>query len=300
MIASGSSPFSAAPSAGLRDHVAVVTGASRGTGRAIALALGAAGATVYVTGRSRRGGPTTDGLPGTIDDTAEAVTARGGHGIAVRCDHTVDADVAALFRRVQAGHGRLDLLVNNAWGGYEQHAVATFTAPFWEQPLAERWDGMFVAGVRAHVTASRCAAPLMLSRRRGLIVSTVAWAFDKYLGNLVYDMAKAATIRMTFGMAEELRPHGVVAVALAPGFVRTERVLTAHAAQPFDLSSTESTDYIGRAVTALAGDRTVLAKSGRLLTVGDLAREYGFTDRDGRQPEPFTLADDGRCSRGEI
>jgi NAD(P)-dependent dehydrogenase (short-subunit alcohol dehydrogenase family) len=252
--------------------------------------LGEAGATVYVTGRSVRGESTTDDIPGTIDETAEEVTARGGTGIAVRCDHTLVADVEALFARVEREHARLDLLVNNAWGGYEQYSYVGFAAPFWEQPL-RHWDGMFTAGVRAHLLASRSAAPLMLSRHAGLIVNTVAWAFDAYLGNLFYDVAKAAIIRMAFGMAQELRPHGVSAVALAPGFMRTERVMAEHAKHPFDLSVTESPEYLGRAVAALAADKDILAKSGHVLTVGDLAREYSFTDVDGNQPEAFRIPD---------
>jgi NAD(P)-dependent dehydrogenase (short-subunit alcohol dehydrogenase family) len=272
----------------LRHTIAVVTGASRGGGRAIALALGEAGATVYVTGRSVRGGRTTEDLPETIDDTADEVTARGGVGIPVRVDHTVDGDVEALFARVRAEQDRLDLLVNNAWGGYEQHDWRQFVAPFWEQPLS-RWDAMFTAGVRTHFVSSRFAAPLMIERGSGLIVSTVAWAFGEYLGNLYYDVAKAAIVRMISGMAGELKPHGVAAIAVAPGFMRTERVLSAHEKEPFDLSVTESPAYLGRAVRALAADSDVIAKSGQILTAGELAREYGFTDIDGRQPEPFRL-----------
>ena len=278
--------------ADLRGTVAVVTGASRGAGRAIALMLGEAGATVYVTGRSSREGARTEDLPGTVEETAEAVSLRGGTGVAVRCDHSVEAEIAGLFRRVGEEQGRLDLLVNNAWGGYEGHDVRTFTAPFWEQPGEQRWRGMFTAGVRTHFIANRHAAPLMLSRRSGLIVATVAWAFNAYLGSLYYDVAKAAVIRMAFGMARELRPHGVAAVALAPGFMRTERVMAAHAAQPFDLSGTESPEYLGRAVAALAADPRVLERSGKLLTVGDLAPEYGFTDIDGSRPAAFRLSAD--------
>jgi NAD(P)-dependent dehydrogenase (short-subunit alcohol dehydrogenase family) len=274
----------------LRGRVAVVTGASRGAGRAIAGVLGAAGATVYCTGRSVAGGPTTEGLPGTIDATAAEVTARGGVGIAVRVDHTADADVEALFARVRADHGRLDLLVNNAWGGYERYD--DFDAPFTRQP-ADHWERMFTAGVRAHLRASQLAAPLLLAPAAEdhprLVISTVAWAEGAYLGNLYYDVAKAAIIRLAFGLAHELRPHGVAAMALSPGFMRTERVLAVHAQQPFDLGATESPVYLGRAVAALAADPNVLEKSGRLLTAGDLAREYGFTDIDGRQPEAFRL-----------
>ena len=147
--------------------------------------------------------------------------------------------------------GGLDLLVNNAWGGYEHHDPAAFTAPFWEQPLS-RWEGMFTAGVRATMVSSRFAAPLMLDRRGSLIVSTIAWSYGDYLGSVPYDTAKGAIVRMMFAMAQELRPRGVAAVALAPGFMRTERVMKAHAEQPFDLSPTESPVYLGRAVAALA------------------------------------------------
>jgi NAD(P)-dependent dehydrogenase (short-subunit alcohol dehydrogenase family) len=276
----------------LRGKIAVVTGASRGGGRAIALALGELGAMVYVTGRSERGGATTENLPETIDDTAEAVTAHGGIGIPVRVDHTGDQEVEALFARVRADQGRLDLLVNNAWGGYESYDGAAFVAPFWEQPLG-RWDSMFTAGVRTHFVASRFAAPLMIEQGAGLIVSTVAWAFGEYLGSLYYDVAKASIIRMVYGMAQELKQHHVAAVAVAPGFMRTERVLAAHAAEPFDLGVTESPNYLGRAIRALAIDPNVIEKSGQIITAGELAREYGFTDVDGRQPEPFRLNSTG-------
>ncbi len=269
--------------------VAVVTGATRGAGRSIAAVLGEAGAIVYVTGRSTRVGGATEGLAGTIEDTADGVSVRGGVGIAVRVDHTVGAEVEALFERVRHQYGGLDLLVNNAWGGYEHHDLATFTAPFWEQPLS-RWESMFTAGVQATMVSSRFAAPLLIANGGGLIVSTVAWAFGEYLGNLYYDTAKAAIVRMAFGMATELRQHDVAAVALAPGFMRTERVMLAHEQQPFPLDATESPEYVGRAVAALAADRAIMAKSGSVLTVGDLAREYGFTDVDGSQPEAFRLA----------
>jgi NAD(P)-dependent dehydrogenase (short-subunit alcohol dehydrogenase family) len=252
----------------LDEHVCVVTGASRGAGRGIALELAARGATVYITGRTRD----------TLTDTAALARADGGVCVPVRCDHTVDDDVTALFAQVRREQGRLDVLVNNAWGGYEQPAesVPFFDAPFWEQPLS-RWEGMFNAGVRAGYVTSRFAAPLLLERRAerpGLIVNTIAWAFGAYLGNVLYDTAKAATARMAFGMAQELRGHRVASVALALGH----------------LGVSETPRYGGRAIAALARDPDVLAKSGEVLTAGGLAREYGFTDVDGTQPEPFSLA----------
>jgi NAD(P)-dependent dehydrogenase (short-subunit alcohol dehydrogenase family) len=267
--------------------VAVVTGASRGVGKGIALALGEAGATVYVTGRSAEGG-TTEGLPGTVRDTADAVTQRGGQGVAVRCDHTVDAEVEVLFARVNQEQGRLDVLVNNVWGGYEQFDWSRFAAPFWEQPM-RHWSGMFESGVRAHLLATRLAVPLMLSNRRGLIVHTTAWDRDKYLRNLFYDVAKAAVNRLAFGMARELQPHQVAVVALAPGFVGTERVRAAFAGAGRLPENLESPQYIGRAVVALAADENVMARSGHVLTVGQLAAEYGFTDIDGRQFPPLQI-----------
>lgn len=280
----------------LDNFVALVTGASRGAGRGIALELGAAGATVYVTGRSVGGGPTTDNVPGTIDESAEEVTKRGGRGIAVRCDHTVDSDVEALFARIRDGHGRLDLLVNNVWGGYENSDCRPLPlVPFWEQSL-HQWDAMFTAGVRAHLAASRLAVPLMLPQRRGLIVSTTAnLEALPYLRNLFYDLAKNAVARLAWAMAQELREHGIAALAVAPGFMRTERVVEAfrRAGAPDAINGpggpNETTAYVGRAIVALASDVRVIEKSGQLVDVGTLAREYGFTDIDGTQPLPFRV-----------
>jgi NAD(P)-dependent dehydrogenase (short-subunit alcohol dehydrogenase family) len=276
----------------LSGKVAVVTGASRGGGRGIAAALGTAGATVYVTGRSVKGQPGAEGLPGTIEATAELVTARGGIGIPVRCDHTVDSDVEELFERVRREQGRLDLLVNNAWGGYEHHDHRTFCAPFYEQPV-RHLDGMFTAGVRAALIASRLAAPLMLSRKQGLMLNITAWDRDKFLVNVFYDVAKGSINRMTYGIARELRRHNIAAIALAPGFMRTERVARAFEAAGSKeyLNFTESPEYVGRAVVALAGEPAIMNRSGQVLAVGDIAAEYGFTDIDGRQIPAFRMPD---------
>jgi len=289
----------------LKGRICVVTGASRGAGRGIAEELGAVGATVYVTGRSTRETPAdayTDllklselaHLPGCIDETAEAVTRAGGRGVPVYCDHTQASQVEALFARVERDEGRLDLLVNNAWGGHECFD-GVFEAPFWQHSLGQ-WDAMFDRGLRNHLISSRCAAPRLVRQRHGLIVTTTFWDRDRYLkGNLLYDLAKSAMNRLAFGIAEELRPHGVASVAVSPGWMRTEFVLAGHHADESNwrerpsLARTESPRYLGRAVAALAADRDVLNKSGRVLRVGDLAREYGFTDTDGRQVEPFEL-----------
>ncbi|HLO04920.1 MAG TPA: SDR family NAD(P)-dependent oxidoreductase [Symbiobacteriaceae bacterium] len=273
---------------GLQGKVAVVTGASRGAGRGIAHVLGEAGATVYVTGRSTRAQLVNQLWPETIEETAEGVTARGGLGIPVRCDHTRDEDVAALFAQVRAEQGRLEILVNNAWGGY-QYDYESFSVPFWEQP--DRWNAMFTAGVRAHLNASRLAVPLLCKEPGGLIVNTTVYDRGKYLSNLYYDLAKTAVNRMAYGMALELKPHGITAVALAPGWMRTERVMDTNPSAE-ELTTTESPEYIGRAVLALALDPERLARSGRTLNVGDLAESYGFTDVDGRQVPTFRIPDE--------
>ena len=280
----------------LHGSVALVTGASRGAGRGIAVELGSAGATVYVTGRSAAGGPTTDGVPGTIDETAAEVTSRGGRGIAVRCDHTVDADVESLFARIRGDHGKLDLLVNNVWGGYEHSECKPLPmAPFWEQSL-HQWDGMFTAGVRAHLAASRLAVPLMLPQGRGLIVSTTAnLAALPYLPNIFYDLSKHTISRLVWAMAHELRDRGIAVLAVAPGFMRTERVTEAFrragaiAALDGPGGPKETPVYLGRAIAALAADPRALERSGHLLEAGTLAQEYGFTDADGTQPAPFRV-----------
>jgi NAD(P)-dependent dehydrogenase (short-subunit alcohol dehydrogenase family) len=270
--------------------VALVTGASRGVGRGIALALGAAGATVYVTGRTTDGDPPGE-LPGTIDATARDVSAAGGRGVALRCDHRDDTQVEAVFARIAADHGRLDLLVNNVWGGYErmvEDGVYRFADPFWRQPIS-RWDSMFAAGVRAHYVASALGAALMVPRGRGLIVNISFFAAQKYLSNVAYGVSKAATDRLTRDCAHELRAHGVAVVSLYPGLVRTESVM--RAAEYLDLSNSESAEFVGRAVAALAADPDVLRRSGEVLIAAALAREYGFTDLDGNTPRPLSVAE---------
>jgi NAD(P)-dependent dehydrogenase (short-subunit alcohol dehydrogenase family) len=263
----------------LKGQVALVTGASRGGGKGIALVLGEEGATVYVTGRSVRGEPTTLDRPGTIDETAEELTARGGVGIAVRCDHTDDAQVEALFDRIRSEQGRLDLLVNNAWSGYEISPSGDI--PFWEIEW-RHWDLMFDGGLRAAAFASRLAAPLMIEAGSGLIVN-ITWVLDRPHGHAWYEVVKNATNKMTEQMADDLRPFGIACIAVSPGFMRLERMdLTPELA-----AKAESAEFPGRAVAALATDPNVMSKSGGLFITPQLAREYGFTDIDGKQQSAF-------------
>jgi len=263
----------------LKGQVALVTGASRGGGKGIACVLGDEGATVYVTGRSVRGEPTTLDRPGTIDDTAEQLTARGGVGIPVRCDHTDDAQVEALFDRIRREQGRLDLLVNNAWSGYE---IAPYSdIPFWEVEW-RHWDLMFSGGLRAAAFASCLAAPLMIEAGSGLIVN-ITWVLDRPHGHAFYEVVKNGTNKLTEQMADDLRPFGIACVAVSPGFMRLERMdLTPELA-----AKAESAEFPGRAIAALSCDPNVLAKSGQVLITPDLAREYGFTDIDGKQQSAF-------------
>lgn len=273
--------------------VAVVTGASRGVGRGIALALGSAGATVYVTGRSSRTGGRTEGLPGTIEDTADEVTARGGTGVAMCCDHRSTDDNQALADRVRSEHGRLDLLVNNAWAGYERSGEIRFDAPYWDQPM---WRYELCEGsLRAQYDVTRLLTPLMIQRRSGLIVGIGFTDGDTYLGQAAYDVFKSAGDRLSKAFAADLRKKKITALSLHPGFVRTERVEAAwEALGDGPAAVVHSPEYVGRAITHLAADPEVLSRSGRILRTGDLADEYGFGDIDGRRLPAFRL--EGRMS----
>ncbi len=273
----------------LKGRIALVTGASRGVGKGIALGLGEAGATVYITGRTVEEGAAAVPLPGTIGATAAEVGRLGGEGIAVRCDHRDDDQVRAVFERIKREHGRLDVLVNNVWGGYEYFNDGSEfwnERGFWTAPLS-RWDNMFAAGVRAHYVASVLAAPLMVERRSGLIVNISFWAAQKPTMGIAYGAAKAASDQMARCMAHELREHNVAVVSLYPGLVRTEAVLKA--SDFFDLSNSESPQFTGRAVAALAADAEIMQRSGQVLVGAALALEYGFSDVDGKQPRPVTL-----------
>ena len=274
----------------LEGKVAVVAGATRGAGRGIACALGEAGATVYCSGRSVRGKPATGRRPETIEETAEMVSARGGVGIHAQTDHTVEGQVQALFARVKAEQGRLDVLVNDVWGGDE---LTEFGKTFWGVSL-EKGRVMLERAVFSHIITSHYGAPLLIETGRGLIVEITDGDSFSYRGNIFYDMVKTSVIRLAFAMARELRRRNVTAVALTPGFLRSEAMLDhfgvteknweeAAKKEP-DFIASETPLYVGRAVAALAGDPEVAKKSGRVFSSWDLAVEYGFTDADGRQP----------------
>lgn len=286
----------------LDGKVAVVAGATRGTGRGIALALGEAGAIVYGTGRStraeprkatsRRSGKAAFELakrPETIEETAEMVEARGGVCIPVRVDHTVPEQVEKLFKRVRQEQGRLDILVNDVWGGDELGEQK----PFWKHSL-QKGLLMLERAVHSHIITSHYAAPLMIETGQGLIVEITDGDHFSYRGSLFYDLVKTSVIRLAFVMATELRQHKITALALTPGFIRSEAMLDymgvteanwqeAIKKRP-DFIESETPFYVGRAVAALAADPYVFKKTGRVYAAWDLGPEYGITDLDGRQP----------------
>jgi NAD(P)-dependent dehydrogenase (short-subunit alcohol dehydrogenase family) len=302
-----------APKKVLRGKIALVAGATRGAGRGIAIALGEAGATVYCTGRSSRKRSLkgtrerskekspTPGRPETIEETAELVTAAGGHGIAVRVDHTEPAEVKKLVARIKRRHKGLDILVNDVWGG---DALTEFGKPFWRVNL-DNGLRMLKQAIHSHIITSHYAVPLMLGRPKGFIFEITDGDAFYYRGNIFYDLVKISVIRLAFAMARELRKRNITSVALTPGFLRSEAVLDHFGVtesnwkdvgkrkvpnsndqndSSHDFLASESPRYVGRAVVALAADPNVKKKTGRVFSSWALAREYAFTDLDGTQP----------------
>jgi dehydrogenase/reductase SDR family protein 1 len=270
----------------LQGYITLVTGASRGIGKGIAQALGVAGATVYVTGRTEHADNATVPLPGTIHETAALVNEAGGVGIAMRCDHHDDAQVRAVFDHIHTVHGRLDLLVNNAWAGYQakqRSKKSGFHTPFWKLPPTF-WDTMFTVGVRSHYVASGYAAAAMIHQQSGLIVHISAPAGDHYSENVAYGVSKAAVNRMAADMAHELQPHHITVVALSPDGVATEMMMAKRKSQILE-KWMETPLFVGRAVVGLATDPQIIAKTGRVYRTRALAQEYGFTDVDDHQPK---------------
>jgi NAD(P)-dependent dehydrogenase (short-subunit alcohol dehydrogenase family) len=275
----------------LTGAVALVAGATRGAGRGIALELGARGATVYCTGRTTRDRQSPMRRPETIDETAELVSAAGGHGIAVPVDHTEIEQVAALVARIDAEQGgRLDVLVNSLWGG---DPLTQWGRSFWEHSLDAGLEIQRHA-VSAHLITAWHVVPLMVARGRGLVVEMTDGDGTRYEGQLFYDLAKTCNRRIAHDLAADLRPHGVAAVALAPGFLRSEAMLDhfgvtdatwrAGIASDEHFAQSETPRFVGRVVAALAADPGVLRFTGRTLHSGPLAEEYGIDDVDGRRP----------------
>lgn len=286
----------------LGGKVAVVTGASRGVGRGVAEVLGECGATVYVSARSTRESPPTGNPEQTIEAVAEEIGRRGGVGIPVRCDHGSEADIERLFKQVEAGHGRLDVLVNNVIGWGEELSapevkddLKRMIAPIWQRPISN-WDGNFHVGLRSHFLACRFGIPIMLERKQGLIVFTGERPNAEPNLDLSIDVRAHATARFAFSLARRLEKRGIASLLLYPGFPRTEVIVQNWETQhPYFsgwtredfLARTESTHYAGRAVAVLTADPNVMSKSGLTLGVHEVARSHGFTDMDGRQPTPL-------------
>ncbi|MFB4423741.1 SDR family oxidoreductase [Streptomyces sp. QL37] len=279
----------------LRGKIALVAGATRGAGRGIAVQLGAAGATVYVTGRTTRHQRSEYDRPETIEETAELVTGAGGTGIAVPTDHLVPEQVRALAERIDGEQGRLDVLVNDIWGGERLFA---FDKPVWEHDLD---DGLRLLrlGVETHAITSHFLLPLLVRRPGGLVVEmtdgTAEYNGANYRSSFFYDLVKNSVLRMAFALAHELEPHGGTAVALTPGWLRSEMMLDTFGVAEENWRDaltevphfciSESPSYVGRAVAALAGDPELSRWNGQSLSSGQLAQEYGFADLDGSRPD---------------
>lgn len=254
----------------MTDFVALVAGASRGVGRGVATELSQLGATVYATGR-------------TIESADLPASVRR-----ITCDHTDDAAVAAVFGTIREEEGHLEILVNSVWGGYErmvEDGEFTWPHPFWNQSRW-RWSAMMDAGVRAAFVAGQEAARVMVPAGRGLIVNLSYWSAQKYLGNVIYGVSKAATDKLSSDMAHELREHGVAAVSLYPGLVRTEAVVSSGV---FDLSNSESPEFIGRVIASLWQAPNLMELSGRALVAAELALSFGVVDTDGKTPRPLRI-----------
>ena len=273
----------------LEGQVALVTGATRGIGKGIAIELATEGAHVYFTGRSTDEDPQR---PGTVAATAREIEEAGGHGVGIRCDHHQDAEVAAVFERIQRDEGRLDLLVNNATA----EMSSMIGRPFWELPI-ELWDDLIGVGLRSHYVASWHAARMMTARKAGLMVNVSSHGSREYLMGVSYGVGKAGVEKLTTDTAHELEPHGVAVVSIWPGLVKSENRLVNAETHPdgrvtlfgLDLSFAETPHFPGRAVVALASDPDPMARTGKTFWVKDLALEYGFTDIDGTIPDAEKL-----------
>jgi dehydrogenase/reductase SDR family protein 1 len=269
----------------LKDRVTLVTGGSRGVGKGVAIGLAEAGATVIVTARTRNGGESE--WPGSLDETVKAINAAGGNGAGLLCDHSDDNSVQAVFEQIQREYGRLDVLVNNVFAA---PSVMPVNIPFWQIPMS-LWDTMQRVGLRSHLVASQLAVPLMLPQRRGLIVNTSSGGGIRYTFNVAFGVQKAGVDRMARDMAHELRRYGIAAVSIWPGYIKSEKLAAQPDRVPPALAKLiaergETPQFAGRAIAALAADPDVMEKTGQILLASELAREYGFTDIDGKIPPP--------------
>ena len=265
----------------LAGKIALVTGGSRGVGKGAALGLGEAGATVYVTGRTSEPGQSL--YPGSINETAHDITRLGGKGIAVACNHSDDGQTKTLIERIIAEHGRLDIVVNNAFG-LPADLMLWASGKFWEQPLS-MWDEQIQVGLRSTYATSYFAAPAMIKQGGGLIVNISSSGAKVYHMNVPYGAGKAGTDKLTLDMGHELKPHNVSVVSVWPGLVGTERIIAMMGEDALKQMGSETPIFTGRAIAALAADKNVLEKSGQVWIVAELAKEYGFTDIDGTIPE---------------
>ncbi|MBN1239515.1 MAG: SDR family oxidoreductase [Gammaproteobacteria bacterium] len=281
----------------LEGKVALVAGATRGAGRGIAIELGAAGATVYVTGRTTRSQVSEYARPETIEETAELVSAAGGEGIAVQVDHLLSEDVARLVARIRSEQGHLDLLVNDVWGGEK---LFEWGKPVWEHDL-ENGLRLLDLGVRTHLITAHHALPLLIERPGGLLVEvtdgTAEYNADNYRNNPFYDLAKVSVNRLAWAHAKDLAKHGAASVSLTPGWLRSEMMLEAFGVTEANwrdatekvphFAISETPRFVGRAVAALAADPDRARWNGRSLSSGGLAQIYGFTDLDGSRPDAW-------------
>jgi NAD(P)-dependent dehydrogenase (short-subunit alcohol dehydrogenase family) len=275
----------------LSDRIALVAGGTRGAGRATSIELGAAGATVYVTGRTTETEPSPMARPETIEQTARLVDAAGGTGIAVQVDHTDDAQVAALMATIKERHGRLDVLVNDIWGG---DPMVEWEGPFWTHNLANGF-ALLQQAVDTHLRTSWHAAPLLLESKHGLVVEVTDGVSSRYRGTLFYDMAKMSVIRLAFGQSEDFRTHNVAVVAVSPGFLRSEAMLEHFGvteenwrdgiAEDEHFAWSETPHYVGRGIAGMAADPERMLLSGTVTASWELYKRYGFTDLDGTQPD---------------
>lgn len=267
----------------LEGCIALVTGGSRGVGKGVAIGLAESGATIFVTARTRKSG--TANWPGSLDETIAEIAETGGKGIGLECDHSDDQAVRQVFHRIERDSGGLDLLVNNVFAAPN---VMPMDVPFWEVPVSV-WDLMHDVGLRSHFVASQFAVPLMLGRKRGLIVNTSSGGGIRYTFNVAFGVQKSGVDRMARDMAHELKPYNIAAVSIWPGYIKSEKLAAQPDRVPPALAKLiaergETPVFVGRAVAALANDPLIMQKTGQILLASELAGEYGFTDIDGRVP----------------